>query len=210
MFKVKLSLARMTVLAKIAKAREVVTGMTGNASLPTPMPALAPITTAADEAEAAVEVAASGAKKAKAALREKEVVLDKLLKGEASYVDYASNGVESVILSSGFEAMPTKHSQLPKPEPPFAVSAISNMTPGELLVRFKSIKKSPTYLVQVSGPSVDGSINTNTWTLLGFTTKRSIVAKGLVAGAYYGFKMAAIASAGQSDWSEIAVGKVAF
>ena len=210
MFKVKLSLADMNVLAKIAKAKQVVTDMTGNASYATPFPALADITTAADELEVARKKAEEGGKGTASAMHEKEKVVDSLLTAESHYVDYQSNGVESVIISSGFEARSTHASHLPKPNPPFAVEAISKMNAGELLIRFKTDVKSLLYLAERTNASTNGNVPTDTWTKVGLSSRKSLLVKDLTAGAYYGFRVAAISPSGQSDWSEIAVGKVAF
>ena len=210
MFKVKLNLAKLTVLAKIAKAKQVVTDMTANVNFTTPFPALASITTAANELETAQTEAAEGGKGKNAVMRVKEKAMDSLLTAESSYVNYASNGEEYIILSSGFEARPNHSPALPIPDPPFAVQAKSSLVAGQLLITFKTHVRSLLYRVEESPASVNGNVVTNSWTLVGLTSRRSLLATGLNGGAYYAFRVAAISASGQSEWSEIAIGKVAF
>ena len=210
MFKVKLNLAKLTVLAKIAKAKQVVTDMTANVNFATPFPALASITTAANELETAQTEAAEGGKGKNATMRAKEKILDALLTAESSYVNYASNGEEAVILSSGFESRPNHSPKLPVPDPPYSVQVNSKLVAGELSIKFKTHTKSLLNRVEISAASVNGNVPTDNWTLVSLTSRKSAIVTGLNAGAYYGIRIAAIAASGQSEWSEIAIGKVAF
>ncbi|MCG3166661.1 MAG: hypothetical protein POELPBGB_02441 [Bacteroidia bacterium] len=104
MKKVKLSLSRLATMVKVAKARQIVTAMTGNVNFPTPNPSLATLTTAANETETAFNNAEDGSNSAQVLLEEKEKALNKLLTQIASYVDNIAAGEETIINSAGMEA----------------------------------------------------------------------------------------------------------
>jgi hypothetical protein len=65
MSRIKLNFKRLPLTEKIARARQIVTALTGNADFPTPMPPLIALTTASDEADAAFNEAQQARQTAK-------------------------------------------------------------------------------------------------------------------------------------------------
>jgi hypothetical protein len=210
MYKVRLNWRQLSVLAQIAKAKQVVTDMTGNPNYATPFPALASITTAADEMEIARKAEEEGGLGTKAVLKAKAAVLKNLMDALAGYIDFESGGDQAKIESTGLEARATHTSPLPPPDAPYGLKVIPSLTASELLIRFKENPKALFYTVVKTAPSQDGNVNTENWINVGLTSKLNIVAHDLTPGAYYGFKVKATARSGESAWSETVVAKVIY
>ena len=96
MAKVKLNFRRLSVPEKIAKARQIITALTGNASFPNPNPPLETITAginALDGAYATTQSRKQAVKTAVADQTTKEDALDQLISKCGSYVEsVAGNG----------------------------------------------------------------------------------------------------------------------
>lgn len=107
---VKVGLRNLSVTQKIAKATTIVDQMTGNASFPTPNPALADVTTkktALEAANSAAEAQRQASKAQTVLLNITEDDLDTLLSQLADYVNNTAAGDEHTILSSGFDVIDT-------------------------------------------------------------------------------------------------------
>src|SRR5438552_369792 len=90
MAKVKLNFRRLSVPEKIAKARQIITALTGNASFPNPNPPLETITAginALDGAYATTQSRKQAVKTAVADQTTKEDALDQLISKCGSYVE---------------------------------------------------------------------------------------------------------------------------
>src|SRR5215471_8720492 len=125
MAKIRLNLSSLTVPAKVAKAEQIVTAMTGNASFPTPSPALPTITTAAKElgsAAAGVQAARQAAKEKTSIQNQKEDAIDQLLTQLAGYVESVAGSNEQMILSAG---MDTRAPAVPATDPPSQPQALT-------------------------------------------------------------------------------------
>ena len=199
MSKVKLGFNKLSVPNKIQQSRNIITKMTGNAALPAPNPTLATLTTAVDSLEAAYEAASDGGKAKTAFMYTQEKALDALMVQLAAYVQQASAGNATIILSSGMDvaAGRTPSQDLPAPE---AVAAITGQNEGEVLLKWKPVKGAASYIVQ---QSADGSTG---WALAANSTKASSTVSGLVSGSKEWFRVAAIGAKGQGPWSAPAKG----
>ena len=127
--------------------------------------------------------------------------LDALLKARASYVQMASNGNTSVILSSGFpvRATPGPVGQLDAPQ---NVSVDLNGTPGVMLLSWDPVTNARAYNVQMS----PADTMERDWTPVETcsVTKRRL--SDMTLGKVYAFRIAAVGgSTGQSEWSAEAV-----
>jgi hypothetical protein len=102
-FKVLINFLRMPIVKKIAFYRNVISKMTGNATLPTPDVPLATATTQTDALQAAYVASRNGGPASTAAMRDKEAICDDTFRKLALYVERIANGNETIILNSGFE-----------------------------------------------------------------------------------------------------------
>ena len=130
MAQIKLKFSRLSIPEKIARARQIVTAMTGNAHFTTPQPPLSVITAAADELEAAAAdtQAARQTTTTKTTIQNsKEDVLDRVVSQEGGYVTATSGGDEAIIQSAGMDVRAAPGT-IGIPSPPQALGATAGIT----------------------------------------------------------------------------------
>ncbi len=123
--------------------------------------------------------------------------LDSLLNLRASFVQTASNGNASVIMSA---AMPLR----PLPSPigvlaePMNLHIELNGTPGLMILMWDLVGKAKSYVVQCA----DATTSARVWSPVKTTNDRKLRLEDMVIGRMYAFRVAAIGgSTGQSAWS---------
>ena len=204
MAKIRLNLSSLTVPEKVAKAEQIVTAMTGNASFPTPSPALPTITTAAKElgsAAAGVQAARQAAKEKTSIQNQKEDAIDQLLTQLAGYVESVAGSNEQMILSAG---MDTRAPAVPATDPPSQPQALTPTVgdhDGEIDLSWDTVSGARSYVIDQSSDPVTPT----TWTHAGVSTRSNHTAKGLTSGTRYWFRVAAVNQNGQSGWSDPAM-----
>jgi hypothetical protein len=87
----------------IVSAQTVIDSLTDNDNFPTPQPTVAALTTALEDFQTSVAVAKTGGAEQKSIRDAKKIVLVDLLREEATYIELASAGDVTKMLSSGFE-----------------------------------------------------------------------------------------------------------
>ena len=222
MARVKLGFARLSVANKILTARSVVNQMSGNASYPTPQPALADVTAAADNLEKAAQEALKGGTDKTLAKHLAEDALNQLMSQLQDYVQVASQGDPIIIESSGMEV---RKERTPASLPPAVLDARANVggNPGEINLIWGSVATAKSYVVEMQLPQEkeeplppipdaiedDGTAvmtetetATQQWIRIDTVTKRKLTVKGLNTGTVYSFRMAAINAAGQGAYSQ--------
>ena len=200
MGRVRLNLKNLTVTDKIAKARQIITAMTGHTSFPNPSPALTDVTTALDhleEAFALVQSARSEVATRVSTQDTAEAKVDEVLTQLASYVESVAGKNESLITSAG---MNTKASPSPSsvPSVPQSLSAAAGDHEGEINLYWKAVPKARSYTIEAS---LDPATSTS-WTHVGIATSASKMVLNLASGKRYWFRVAAVSAGGQSGWSE--------
>lgn len=100
--RIKIGFSKLSILAQIARARDIVNDMTGNSNFLTPVPALADVTAAIDALDLAFTEALTRDQNKIAIrnIRRKELLV--LTSQLAYYVQDVSGGDEEIILSSGY------------------------------------------------------------------------------------------------------------
>jgi len=129
--RIRLNLHRLSVIEKVTKAEQIVTALTGNASFPTPSPALAAITTAANDLKTAnddVLTTRQTAKEKTAIQNQKEDALDQLLTQCAAYVESVGGNNEALILSAGMDMRASAVITTEVPGQPQALTATAETT----------------------------------------------------------------------------------
>jgi hypothetical protein len=177
-------------------AAQVIAGLTGSTSFPTPPVLPAALTTLRTTFDNAIVAAATGGSMETAVKNAARVALLAALNKDASYVDINCNDDLSTLLSSGFEAASTNRAQTVLDAP--QIVAVDQGQSGELKVRVKGDPNAKSYvgrIKQASGSEFGPSIS--------FQNSKSILFDGLTAGVSYVMRVCAIGgSTGQSDWSE--------
>lgn len=200
--RIRLNLSKLSITEKIAKARQIVTALTGNADFPTPSPPLANITTAANELKTANdEVLASRqtAKEKTAIQNQKEDALNQLLTQCAAYVESVGGNNEQLILSAGMAMRAPAVATTDAPTQPEALTATAGDHDGEIDLSWDTVAGAKSYVIERSPDPP------TTWTHAGVSTRSTFVVQNLTSGARYWFRVAALNGNGQSGWSDPAM-----
>jgi hypothetical protein len=196
MKKVSLKLKDRSVPGKIEFARSVVLQMTGNAHFTTPNPALASITTAANNLDAAYVKAQNGGTQDTADMHTKEDALDQLLTAEGFYVEVTANAVAATaiatILSSGMDFKQTGSINIP------ILSVMQGEVPGSVKLRRKAEGRGVVYKWQMSVAPFTNA----TWTDAGEGSLATFEITDLTPVTRYWFRVAVIAGNVQGDFSD--------
>ncbi len=198
MSKSKLELSGKTDAEIVAFADAHKTAMTGNANFASPLPSAADF-----EAKVAAAAAALADVEAKRmawrmAVATKDEAIDMLraaLTARASYVDSASGGEETKILSSGFLVRAARSPSTPLPAPT-GVQAEHGAMEGEIDLSWDRVPGADSYVTQ-SSPNV----LPRTWTQVQVVTQASCTATDLTSGQLHVFRVAAVGPLGQGPWS---------
>lgn len=200
MARIRLNLKKLSITDKIAKARQIVTAMSNNASFPNPSPPLSEITAAADEVTQALSLvqAAKSEITTRVVTQDNAVArLDQALTKLAGYVESIAGKDDSLITSAGMEikASPSTPSI---PGVPQALSANAGEHEGEINLFWKAVANARSYAIEASNdPAAPAS-----WTHVGIATSASKLIANLTSGKRYWFRVAAVSAGGQSGWSE--------
>jgi hypothetical protein len=200
MAQIKLNFSRLSIPEKIARARQIVTAMTGNAVFTSPQPPLAAITTAANELEQAasdVQAARQEAKTKTTIQNTKEDALDKLISQEGGYVTAVAGGDEAIIQSAGMDVRAAPGASA-IPAQPQALGATAGDHDGQMDLSWDPVISATSYVLETSPDPPTGT----SWKHLGVSTKSSFTVTDLVSGSRIWFRVAAVNSAGQSGWSD--------
>jgi len=200
MAQIKLNFSRLSIPEKIARARQIVTALTGNPHFTSPQPSLAAITTAASELETAfadVQAIRQEAKTKTTIQNAKEDVLDKLVSQSAAYVTAVGGDDEAIIQSAGMNLRASR-SALAVSSQPQALGDTAGAHDGTMDLPWDPVVEAARYVIE---PSPDPPTATS-WKHLGVSTKSSFTVTDLVSGSRVWFRVAAINAAGQSPWSD--------
>jgi hypothetical protein len=191
--RVAFTFATMANTDLISFVRNLVILITGNPLYPTPLPALAAITTAVDAFELAVQEASGRDKLAIATRNARRVELLSLVRQLAAYVQNKCDADLVNLISSGFDAVRAPSPVGVPPPPANQRLGLTNKS-GELVLRFDKVPNANNYSVQTAlddnGPWTDQPVSSSTRVLL----------TGLTPGKAYWARAAANGSQGSSGW----------
>ena len=205
MSKVKLDLSGKpdgTVLMRMTTHMGAMDTPEGMANFASPTPAKMVGIGLQDAFAAAIEQAdlAEAAWKLKVSLKnDARASVVAFLDGRASYVDDASGGDATKILSAGFDVRATAAPIGPMPAPLHLMSTMGDMT-GEIDLQWDPIKGAKTYIVECRLHSPVG-----TWAQAKISTSSRTSVLGLVPGQEYAFRVQALGAAGPGPWSDESV-----
>ena len=204
MARIKLSLNRLSLSERIAKARQIVTSLTGNSSFPTPTPALTAMSTAIAEAETAAAEAQQArqiAKEKTSIQNQKDEALSKMISQLAAHVESVAGDDERMILSAGMDTRERAVAATATTSEPQGLSVSAGDRDGELDLSWDKVAGAKSYVVEKSAdpPTATG------WSHAGVSTKSTFTVTGLTSGTRYWFRVAAVNTNGQSGWSDPAM-----
>lgn len=199
MAKIKLNLKSLSTVEKIARARQIVTALTGNANFTTPNPPLAQVTAAIDAVEHMyddVQAARAAAKAKTSELYKHEGTLDRVLTQLAAYVESVGGEDEAKLRSAGMETR-TKPAASGDLAAPSDLSASAGDHEGEIDLHWDKVNRARSYVVEQSpDPPSDTS-----WSNSAVVVKSQATIEGLASGKKFWFRVAAVGPNGQSGWS---------
>lgn len=200
MGRIKLNLKQLPISEKIAKARQIIAALTGNAHFTTPTPALAAIKTAADDLEVAtadVQAARQAVKTKTSTQTQKEDGLDQLLNQLSAYVESVAGTDDTLIHSAGMDTR-AKASASTTPRQPQSLSATAGKRDSEIALSWDKVDGAKSYIVE---QSLDPPTATS-WAHAGVSTKARTTISGLTTGTRYWFRVTAVGAIGQSGSSD--------
>lgn len=202
MSKVKLNLRSLSPTEKTAKARQIVSSLTGNPDFTTPHPPLTQIAAAAealDGAFADVQAAKQSVLTKSSVMRELSDALDGQLKQLAAYIESISGDDESKILSAGVGVRNVVTSGIGTPlVAPTGLSATEGDHDGEIDLNWDKVKNAKSYVIERSADPPTAT----SWTYETTSSRSSSTIVGLTSGTRYWFRVAAVVTTGQTGWSD--------
>lgn len=176
----------------------ILTGMTGNAAYPLPVPTLATLAAMGQAFTAAVQANDGGT--VAVARRDKargDVV--EVLRQLATYVQHASEGDRVALLSSGFPLQRQRGvaSGVQPIAAPTGLTIQRGKSSGQVIARCKRVPSARVYEWRYAPAATP-----NAWTLSGTAAASGRVLDGLVPATLYAVQVRAHGRVGASDWSE--------
>ena len=183
----------------VTDTKTIVASMTNNASYPSPIPALAAITTANSDFSQAIANAVNGGTELTVIKNLKRAALAELLRELAIYIHMACKGSMAVLLSSGFPTWkPTRTPAGVLPAPVTPVLSLGSRT-GEMAASTSPVPNGYTYNWRVAIPGTTPDIKVRVQ-----TTAASYVFENLTPGQIYAVDVNVVGAAGPSDYSDSA------
>ena len=198
--RVLINFSRATDGSLKATANAIHQCLTGNPAFPNPPVTLSALETAVNDFSAALVAQEQGGTLATSIKKAKRDALVTLLRKLAGYVEDNCNGSLTALLSSGFAAVSTSHTQTPLAVP-FIVRILNGHT-GQLLLKLREpIANAKCYELRYAAIGADGT--PGPWQNGGLSSNsRGLALNSLTPGTNYNIQVRVIGgSTGQSDWS---------
>jgi hypothetical protein len=204
MSKAKLNFRNLSVTAKLAKAKQIVTALTGNPNFPNPNPSLSAVIAVIMQTETTLaerDAAQQLAKTKTTELNTLEDKLDRVLSQLAAYVDSAAGGDEVKILSAGLDTRAAATSTTNNPTQPERLHVTAGDHEGELDASWDTVPGARSYVIETS----EDPPTPTSWKHTGVSTKSRYTIERLESGKRHWVRVAAINTIGQSGWSDPAM-----
>jgi hypothetical protein len=176
----------------------IIESLTGNPYFTNPVPSLDEIIQLQEKYNAALIAAANMDRLQIAIKNQCRRELENALSQLAMYINYAGNGDESILTSSGFPL--AKRPERIRVDSAGTVNIANGITSGELVVSIKAVKGASGYLHEITPEPV--SANSQWQTVAGSRCKN--IFRNLQPGQRYWFRVAAVGSNRQVVWSSVA------
>jgi hypothetical protein len=194
--KIKTSFATYTDAQVVLQAQNIVAGLTGNASFPTPEPTLETVSTAITAFTDALEAAREGSRTLITIKNTRRAELEALLRTLGAYVTLAANGDKAKLQSSLFPLAKDG-----EPTPPIAapqnLEVTSGANSGEMLVRVKAVRGAKSYTHQYCPDPLTAD---SVW-VSAMSSNREFTFTSLEPGKKYWFRVAAVGTRDQVMFS---------
>ncbi|MDP4269794.1 MAG: fibronectin type III domain-containing protein [Bacteroidota bacterium] len=189
--KVLLDFIHLTIVAKIAFYRNVLSKLNGHPSFLTTDVSLAEAKAAVDKLEELELAARDGSRTAIAARNAAELVVDNIFRILAANVERVAAGDEALILSTGFN-----YSGQPVAAQKAALAVEYGENSGSVKLIAKAVDRAGSYVWQISKSTTDN------WTQASITTRSTYEIPNLEVGVSYFFRVAAVTPDGMTDFTD--------
>ena len=178
----------------LAKAADVISGMTNNSGFSTPSPTPETIETSRAAFLDALAASNSGSHQAVAYKNDKRKELEELLHDLGVYVNQTAKGDEALLLSSGFDLQKKAGPAGPLPAPENIRVQVGESA-GSVELSCERVKQAVCYAVQYRNLTEPGETD------IVFATKPKFEIDGLTTGHHYAFRILAIGTNPKRTWS---------
>lgn len=197
MQRVSLSFNRYTDGDLESKVNNIISNLTGNTLFPSPVPSIAVLSAAAVAYSEALVIAKTGNRSAIAEKNSRRLQLIDVLRNIGSYVNFASGGDISAILTSGFSL--TKEQSAVVIGKPENFRVVNGVNSGVLELMVNRVKGATAYLHEFT---TDASLQTQGWISLA-SSSRKILISNLQAGVRYYCRVGVVGTRGQLVYSDM-------
>ncbi len=191
-----LGLGKLTTVQISAKAKLIVSKMTGNVHFPTPTPTLTAVTAQIAVLDADITTALTKAKGTASPMHVATQALESQLRMLAGYVQNIANADQengvSIIQSAGMDV------RKPAARTPKTFSAKVEKVPGEVLLNTKAVPRSSYIYQMTTDPTLVSG-----WSTMAISNTAKYLKTGLTSGTKYFFRVAIITKSLQGDWSPV-------
>jgi hypothetical protein len=187
----------------IALTQAIISGLTGNASFPSPTPDLTAITAALADFSDAMAEAANGGVHLTAAKNAKRAVLASLLRQLAGYINVQCDGDIEKLRSTQFPIQKPTRSRLGAVSTPAAPVLKQGAKSGVLAAKSSPVEGASVYNWRIALASAPTQFVQTAQT----TAARTTFAE-LTPGQVYNVQLNAVGASGTSDWSDDATSMV--
>ena len=199
-------LSRITPTALVAKGRNHVTMLTGNAAFPSPDPTLVVLAAGCDTLDAASQAYDFNRGKADKEARDLAfTALKEMVRDLAAYVQTKCNNERDLIVSAGFDVRRAPDPLGIRPAPS-NVRALVTPYAGKLELRWAGVRGRKFYAIEMT--DIDPLLP-NGWQPLFNTTKNRYLVEGLTSNTVYSFRITTYSAAGKSPLSDTSSAKAA-
>jgi hypothetical protein len=146
--------------------------------------------------ETAAAIAKDGSKLQKSNMKVAKKNLVAKLRSLAWYVEKVANGIENILISSGFEL-----SKEPDPSQRDAFFVLAGVESGWVVIGCIAVPKAGAYLWFRSADK-DLPVSDKDWLLAGASTQRKMLLIDLTPGQTYWFCYRAVTPSGMMEWSD--------
>lgn len=182
------------------RAQNVIDKMTGNTNYPTPVPALADITSALTDYHGALAQALNGGTDRTAVKNEKRAALEDLLYALALHVQANAKKSLGILLSSGFEARKqTTTLTADELDKPANFRADHGSNPGSVRLSTDKVNGARTYMFEYAAAPLGENPQ---WSVRP-STARACLIEGLASGQQYAFRVAGVGAGSTLVYSDV-------
>jgi len=192
--KALLDFIQLSVAAKIAFCRNVITKLTGNITFSSPDVPMTEVKAAVDALDDAFLASKDGSHTAVSAMHDAEEKVDNLFRLLAAYVDRIAAGNETEILSTGFHVS-KQSGTVQKPE----LSAQDGDNSGNVWLVARAVEKAGAYIWQYAKDAIP--VSEADWITAGHTTQSYFQITGLAVASKYYFRVMAVTPTGTTDFT---------